>query len=118
MSKIKELCDNIDKLITLETEKMSLLGLLKRSLLIADLIGVPPKDLTGVYVQTQYLGHGKPADRLPWRTEDFIVRLDGDEVCRKKLIDVPQDLWPDDVRAEYARYRRRVDRYRRKRSGV
>jgi len=39
---------------------------------------------------------------------EFVIRREGEEVFRAKLIDIPQDLWPDDIRAEYERYLKRT----------
>jgi hypothetical protein len=56
--------------------------------------------------------HGAPLYSRPWRIQELVVRLDGEEVARKKLIDVPLDLWPEDIRAQYERHQRRPRRAR------
>ena len=98
--------DKIDKLIELETQKVALLKQLKRALMLAELIGIPPKQIEGS-LSAAVSSFGTPLFARPWKTEEFVIRLGGEEVFRKKLIDVPLELWPDDIRTEYLRYQKR-----------
>jgi hypothetical protein len=98
--------DNIDRLIELETQKIDLLRQLKRALMLADLIGVPAKEIKGRLGYGVH-AYGTPLYARPWRTDELVIRLDGVEVARKKLIDVPLDLWPRDVRDEFERQQKR-----------
>jgi hypothetical protein len=100
-----EFYENIDRLRGLLTKQVELYGEFKRACRIADLLGVPPKELTGKVTMGVYPTSNSVFYR--WRTMEFIVRRDGEEVFRAKLIDVHQDLWPEDVRAEYARHQKR-----------
>ena len=104
-----KLFEQIDQLIELETKKIELMRQLKRAYMLANVIGMHPKDIKGK-LSTYIYTNGAPLYARPWRTRELVVRLDGEEVARKKLIDVPLDLWPDDVRAEYARHLKRNSR--------
>lgn len=97
---------NIDKLIELETQKIDLLRQLKKALLLAEMIGVAPKDIKGK-LSHGITSYGVPLYSRPWKSEEFVVRLDGKEVLRKKLIDVPHDFWPADILTEYKRHVKR-----------
>lgn len=97
---------NIDEMLALLHKQIELYGEMKRALMLANLIGIPPKDIKGKMSCGVYT-NGAPLYARPWRTQELVVRLDGVEVVRKKLIDVPLDLWPDDVRVEYARHQKR-----------
>jgi hypothetical protein len=98
--------ENIDHLTELLTKQIELYKELKRACRIADLLGVPPKELTGKVAAGTYSTNSSLHYR--WRTTEFVVRREGAEVFRAKLIDIPQDLWPDDIRAEYERYLKRT----------
>lgn len=97
---------NIDEMLALLRKQIELYGEMKRALLIANLIGIPPKDIKGKMTCGVYTNDAPPYARH-WRTQELVVRLDGVEVVRKKMIDVPLDLWPDDVRIEYERHQKR-----------
>ena len=101
-----EFYDNIDRMCGLLTKQIELYGELKRTCRIADLLGVPPKELKGKVRMDVYDG-GAPLYARPWRTRELVIRRDGAEAFRAKLIDVHQDLWPEDVRAEYERHQKR-----------
>lgn len=103
------LFDLLDEMIGLEMKKVDLLRELKRAYLLANVIGRHPNQIKGK-LSTAVLTYGAPLYARPWRTHELVVRLDGEEVARKKLIDVPLDLWPEDVRAEYARWQKRTKR--------
>lgn len=92
--------DNLQKQITTTRE-------LKRLLRIADLVGRAPSNIKG-RVRTHI--HSGGLTLHPWKHDDFVVHLEGEEVFRSKLIDVHQDLWPDDVREAYGRYARSITR--------
>jgi len=100
-----EFYENIDHLCSLLREQIKSYGELKRTCRIADLLGVPPKELTGKVTAGVYATSKSVLYR--WRTMEFVIRREGEEVFRAKLIDVPQDLWPDDVLAAYESYQKR-----------
>jgi hypothetical protein len=104
-----EFYENLDNLCALLRKQIALYGELKRSCRVADLLGIPPKELTGK-IGTGIYAPGGSAFKRQWNTEELVIRRDGEEVFRAKLIDVHQDLWPDDVRAEYARHVKRNSR--------
>ena len=101
-----EFYENIDNLCDLLRKQIKLYGELKYSRRIADLLGVPPKELKGK-IGTRVHAIGVSTFRRQWNMDELVIRRDGEEVFRAKLIDVHQDLWPDDVRAEYARHVKR-----------
>ena len=101
-----EFYDNLDHLRGLLTKQVELYGELKRACRIADLLGVPPKELKGK-VSIGVYAPNNSAFKRRWNMEELVIRRDGEEVFRAKLIDVHQDLWPDDVRAEYERHQKR-----------
>ena len=104
-----EFYENIDRLITLTAEKITLLYKLKKSCRVADLLGVKPGELGG-RITSIIRDNGAPLYARPWNTREFVICRDGEEVFAAKLKDVPQDLWPDDVRAEYERQQKRNKR--------
>lgn len=97
---------NIDEMIALCEKKIDLLRQLKKAFMLAEMIGVPPKDIKGK-LSHGVTSYGTPLYARPWKTEEFVVRLDGEEVYRKKLTDVPHDFWPTEVLAEYKRHVKR-----------
>ena len=101
-----KLFEQMDKLIELETKKIELMRQLKRAYMLANVVGMHPKDIKGG-LSTYIYTNGAPLYARPWRTQELVVRLDGEEVARKKLIDVPLELWPDDIRVEYERQQKR-----------
>ena len=101
-----KLFEQMDQLIELSLRKVELLRELKKAYMLANVIGMHPKDIKGK-LSTAVHTYGASLYARPWRTDELVVRLDGEEVARKKLIDVPLDLWPDDVRAEYERQQKR-----------
>jgi hypothetical protein len=101
-----EFYENIDHLCDLLRQQIEQYGKLKRACRIADLLGVPPKELTGK-VTAGMFDPGGSTFRRRWVECEFIIRREGEEVFRAKLKDIPQDLWPDDVRAEYERHQKR-----------
>ena len=104
-----EFYENIDEMRDLLIKQIKTYGELKRSCRIADLLGVPPKELTGKVTASVH-AIGVSTFRRQWNMEELVIRRDGEEVFRAKLIDVHQDLWPDDVRAQYARHVKRNSR--------
>ena len=100
-----EYYDNVDKLCDLLRQQIKLHGELKRAMRIADLLGVKPSELTGSVV-TRVISSGRHHRR--WVYDAFVIRRDGKEVFRAKLIDVHQDLWPDDVRKDYRIWKQRA----------
>jgi hypothetical protein len=81
--------ENIDELVSLLHRNIDLLLELKRALLIADLLGMKPKEMTGkIGIRVQTTGY------RPRLSDEMIVTLDGAEMLRKPLRDVPREFWP------------------------
>lgn len=99
-----KLFEKMDQLIELELEKVKLLRRLKRAYMLANVVGVHPNQIKGK-LAVRVSESGDPI--APWQGADFAVQLDGKEVAREKLTDVPLDLWPDDIRASYERHKKR-----------
>lgn len=95
-----DVTDNIDELTSLLRRKIELLDELKRALLVADLLGVPPKSIkTRLHISTR---EGPSAFR-PWIGAVYSVRA-GDEPWQDfKLMDVHHALWPEHILAAYRR---------------
>jgi len=106
---MSDIYSNIDEMIDLYGRKIELLRQLKKGLMLAEMIGIPAKDIKGK-LSHGVTSYGTPLYARPWKTEEFVIRLDGEEVYRKKLIDVPQDFWPVEVLAEYKRYVKRTQK--------
>ena len=82
---MKDMIDNIDRMIELTTQKIALLHELKKALLLSEIIGIPPKEI-----------HGKISFRATdFGPVEFIVEMDGVEVHRRKMADTPTCFWPD-----------------------
>lgn len=98
--------DALRSLIELETEKIRLSNELLRCLLVAQLLNVPPKEMGrvrhGVYDADQ-----RTLQR--WRGMVLSVTYDG-ETKDFPLLDVPEELWPEDVLNDYRRYQRSEER--------
>jgi hypothetical protein len=101
-----KLFESMDRLIELELQKIELMRQLKRAYMLANIIGQHPNQIKGSMSWGIHT-YGAPLYVRPWRTQELVVRLDGEEVARKKLIDVPHDFWPADVLAEYKRHVKR-----------
>jgi len=101
-----EFYENLDDLCDLLRKQIALYGELKRACRIADLLGIPPQKLTGKIGTGIYAPAGSAFKRR-WNMEKLVIHRDGEEVFRATLIDVHHDLWPDDVRVEYARHVKR-----------
>lgn len=102
-----EVYDTFDRMIDNLQRQITTARELKRLLRTADLVGRAPSNIKG-RVRTHI--HSGGLALHPWKHDDFVVHLEGEEVFRAKLIDVHQDLWPDDIREAYARYARSITR--------
>jgi hypothetical protein len=103
---IQNACDNIDEQIRLYHEMIAKLGELKRGLLLADLIGRKPSEIKGT-LSTRVVNDNTTL--RPWKSASFWVREkfpDGSTTETKlPLIEVPLDLWPEDLRDRYLRFK-------------
>lgn len=105
----QELFDNLDAIIDLHLKQVDTYRKYKDLMRMADLMGIPPKDLKGP-VGRRYIGSGRPLYGFPWKHDHIAITHNGQEVVRVPLLQTPKDWWPDDVRLEYERHQRRVIR--------
>jgi hypothetical protein len=109
MENNQKLLDQLQESIDLHYKQIETMKQMRRLVMLSSIMDMPLKEITGkvsVVVHT----YGAPPYARPWRTEELVIKLDGEEVVRKKLLDVPLDLWPEDIRAEYERQERRNKR--------
>lgn len=103
--KLFELLDELIEL-KLKLKQVETMRQLKKAYMLANMIGQHPNQIKGK-LSWGFLNYGTPLYARPWKTDEMVVRLDGEEVARKKMIDVPHDFWPADVLAEYKRHVKR-----------
>lgn len=101
-----KLFTQMDELIELQLKQVELMKQLKRAYMLANLIGQHPNQIKGS-MSWGFSTTGTSLYARPWRTDEMVIRVDGEEVARKKMIDVPHDFWPADVLAEYKRHVKR-----------
>lgn len=102
----QELLDKLQKSIDLLGIQIDLMQQLRQMVMLSNIMNMPIKEITGK-VSTSIHTHSRPFYPKPWLKDELVIKLDGEEVARKKLIDVPLDLWPEDIRAEYERQQKR-----------
>ena len=106
-----DIYDNIDEMVALCRKKIELMIELKKALRLAELLGVPPKDLKDK-VTTSMTG-GKSAI-LPWQGAIFSVRVGDGPWEDYALTDVHHDLWPADMLEQFDRRKAAVERAQRR----
>jgi hypothetical protein len=106
MENNQELLDKLQESIDLHYKQIETMTQMRRLVMLSNIMDMPIKEITGK-VSTSVHAYGRPLYSKPWLENEFVIKLDGDEVVRKKLINVPLEFWPDDVRAEYERVQRR-----------
>jgi hypothetical protein len=99
-----KLFEQMDQLIALKLKHVDLMRQLKKGYMLANMIGMHPNQIKGA-MSDRILPGGRLSH--PWIGTEFVVRLAGEEVARKKLTDVPLELWPDDIRTQYQRHQKR-----------
>jgi len=102
----QELLDKIDQMIVLHHKQIDTMEELRRLVMLSNIMDMPIKEITGK-VSTSVHDVGRRLQARPWDNLEFVVKLDGEEVVRKKLVTVPTEFWPDDVRANYERQQKR-----------
>jgi len=105
MDEPKDIYESLDKMMALCHEKIRLMGELKKALRMADLLGIPAKDIKGKLRHEVWAGNGNM--RRPWVGAHYTLQLDDGPVHKFPLIDVHKDLWPDDMLAAYKRWENR-----------
>lgn len=106
MKNNQELLDKLQESIDLHYRQIETMQQMRRLVMLSNIMDMPIKEITG-RVTTSIHTYGRPLYSKPWLENEFVVKLDGEEVVRKKLVTVPLEFWPDDVRAEYKRQERR-----------
>ena len=92
---------NIDEMVSLCQQKIVLMRQLKRSLMLADLLGISPKEMKG---PIQYFAFDLDY-RSVYRWKGMVLRVTYDGVERDfPLREVPHDFWPPTVLTEYQRH--------------
>ena len=109
MENNQELLDKLQESIDLHYKQIETMTQMRRLVMLSNIMDMPIKEITGK-VSTSVHAYGRPLYSKPWLENEFVIKLDGEEVVRKKLVTVPLDFWPDDVRAEYERHQKRNKR--------
>lgn len=109
MKNNQELFDKLQESIDLHYKQIETMKQLRRLVMLSNIMDMPIKEITGK-VSTSIHTYGRPLYSKPWLDNEFVIKLDGEEVVRKKLATVPLEFWPDDVRAEYERQQKRNTR--------
>jgi hypothetical protein len=101
--------DNIDEMIRLSHEKIETLVKLKKGLLLADLLGVPPKDIKEP-LRVGVIEGGSVFK--PWVGAVLRVRI-GDRPAQEfPLKDVDRCLWPEDMQQAWGRWQKQQEKMR------
>lgn len=106
MESNQELLDKLQESIDLHYKQIETMQQMRRLVMLSNIMDMPIKEITGK-VSTSVHTCGRPLYSRPWLENEFVIKLDGEEVVRKKLVTVPLEFWPDDVRAEYERQQKR-----------
>jgi len=109
MKNNQELLDKLQESIDLHYKQIETMEKMRRLVMLSNIMDMPIKEITGK-VSTSVHTYGRPLYSKPWLENEFVIKLDGEEVVRKVLINVPLEFWPDDIRAEYERRERRKAR--------
>jgi len=89
----------LERLRDLTQQKLDILNKMLRMYYIADLLDVHPgaiNEKVRTYVELS------PNPRKPWVSATFVIQV-GDTTTMVPLVDVPYELWPQDVLKEYKR---------------
>jgi hypothetical protein len=107
MDEPKDIYESFDKMMALCHEQIRLMGELKRALRMADLLGVPAKDIKGKLRAGAREGHNR---WRPWMGAVYTLQLDDGPVHEFPLIDVHKDLWSADIITAHKRWENRNKR--------
>ena len=106
MDNNQDLLDKLQESIDLHYRQIETMQQMRRLVMLFNIMDMPIKEITGK-VSTSVHDYGRPLYSKPWLENEFVIKLDGEEVVRKKLVTVPLEFWPDNVRAEYERQQKR-----------
>lgn len=105
----QELLDKLQESIDLHYKQIETMKQMRRLAMLSNIMDMPIKEIVGV-VSTSVHTYGSAPYSKPWLEDELVVRLDGDEVVRKKLVNVPLEFWPDNTRQGYERDQERKAR--------
>ena len=103
MDEPTNIVDNIDQTIQRCHDKIETLVKLKKALLLADLLGVAPKDLKEPVRFTIRKGGNR---FRPWVGATMSVRVGAGPYEDFKMTDVDRRLWPEDMQNAWGRWQR------------
>jgi len=105
----QELLDKLQESIDLHYKQIETMKQMRRLVMLSNIMDMPIKEITG-NVSTSVHTYGRPLYSKPWLENELVIKLDGEEVVRKKLATVPLEFWPDNVRQQYERDQKREAR--------
>ena len=104
---IRGAADNIDEMMELLHKQIDTYRQLQKGILLADLLGVPPKDIKEPLRHNVIKGGSMSR---PWVGAVLRVRI-GDRPDQEfPLKDVDRRLWPEDVRRAYERWMKKGEK--------
>jgi hypothetical protein len=96
---------NIDEMTVLLQRQIELYQELKRALRLAELLGIPPKELKQkVSTTIRDTGPSSSYNPRPWLFKVLSVRVGDAPRQDFALRDVHHDLWPVDMKQAYAKW--------------
>ena len=99
--------DNIDHMIELLHQQIDTYRQLQKGLLLAELLGVPPKEIKEPLRHNVIEGGSM---FRPWVGAVLTVRVGDGATQEFKLKDIDQRLWPEDVRRAYERWMKKGEK--------
>lgn len=101
-----DIYDSLDKMIDLCERKIKTMKELKRALRLADVLGIPAKNVKGPMRVGVYEGHSY---FRPWTSATLKITYDGED-REFPLMTVHKELWPADILQAYEREQKRMKR--------
>jgi len=98
---MNDVFESLDNLIANCQRKIELAREMKKALRLAEFFGVPPKQLGPVLVRFREEPPASPFNPRPWTRVTFCARREDGEWHEAPLVDVHQDLWPEDMRSAF-----------------
>lgn len=103
-----DLYENMDDLIKVCHRQIELLIEMRKALLLADLLDIPPKDLKAK-LSVRVHHSSVTYDLTPWKRAVLSVRVGHGEWQDFPLSDVNRRLWPDDMQQAYDKWQKKQD---------
>ena len=107
---IEEAVDNMDRMTELLHKQIETYRELQRALLLADLLGVPPKDIKG---PLRYSVRKGDSVLKPWVGAVLSVRVGDGPYEDFLLTDVDRRLWPEDMQQAWGRWQKQQEKKKR-----